>query len=572
MDKNRRDGVDMRRARSPLVVGAVVLAAGWMIAAGSVFVGWRSTIANQAAQRIDLQAELIAQHLRSCSTTKGKPCGLEEVGPAEILANPDCQSRIIPDSLRVLPEGDPPAERYFPKESLRFLVSEKPLAPGHVLQLRRPLSSIIIPRSALLIALAASLTGTLLPFLLLAGLLRRERSRTAHLVEVARAADQGRPIPETPSGVSGEEFSLVASLAADLRRRRILSKWEERRLARLLDSLSEGVLLLDSRLRVLVCNASGARALGVKRAKAAVRGRPIVSLTRNLGFLDDLRRAVSRSSPIGFDVQDQSRVFSTRVWPVPADPERGGWLVTIQDVTAQRRAEHLQSRLVSDASHEFKTPLTSIRGWTETLLEDEEDEFRRNALERVAQGTRHLEEVVRDLLDLGRIAETNMQIRDPVSLESVCTEAISALDGEATRRGVHLTLNSNPTATVAGFRGQLVRAVINLLSNAIRYSPVGSPVTVSILEAKDTWNIEVSDHGPGIAPDSIPHLFERFYRADHGRSRDLGGTGLGLAIVQDTARAHGGHAEVESVLGTGSCFRILLSHSNSESAGSISHH
>ncbi|MEN9308218.1 MAG: hypothetical protein RL173_2150 [Fibrobacterota bacterium] len=544
----------MKARIHPLVAGSVVIAAGWTIAAAAVFWGWRGTISSRAREILDLKATIAAQRIELC----GQRTDLECVLPLPLDSGD--QAMVVPDSSRLLPFGDPPAERFSALDGRWHLISEKRLSNGRILRLSRALDDVSMPRSAWVLAGGASLLGTLLPLALLLGLLRRERRRTEHLVETARAADRGLPLPDAPSGASGEESALVASLGSDLRRRRILSKWEERRLARLLDSLSEGVLLLDGRLRVLVCNASGARALGLRQGKAAVRGRPIVSLTRDLGFLDDLRKSVSRWASSSFDVERDDSVFSTRVWPVPADGDGTGWLVTMQDVTAQRRAERLQSRLVSDASHEFKTPLTSIRGWTETLLEDEEDDFRRKALDRVVQGTRHLEEVVRDLLDLGRIAETNRGHKPLVQLAEVCSEAMAALEGEASRKRVKMESECPVGASLHGFHGQLVRAVINLLSNAVRYSPEGSAVTVSVKPAKGGgWVLEVADNGPGIPPEALPHLFERFYRADHGRSRDLGGTGLGLAIVQETARSHGGHAEVESTPGVGSLFRVVLS-------------
>lgn len=127
---------------------------------------------------------------------------------------------------------------------------------------------------------------------------------------------------------------------------------------------------------------------------------------------------------------------------------------------------------------------------------------------------------------------------------------------------MEIEFHGEPEATVPGFTGQLVRAVINLLANAVRYSPDSGKVQVAV-EAVDegNWAISVADRGPGIPLEAQPHLFERFYRVDHGRSRDLGGTGLGLAIVQETARSHGGHAEVQSAPGQGSRFRIVLSRS-----------
>ncbi|HQF55860.1 MAG TPA: ATP-binding protein [Fibrobacteria bacterium] len=547
----------------PLAAGAMVLAAGWSIAATFVFLGWHDNLVDRAAATLDLETTIAARSLELRELRLGRPCGLESPEIASLASRPGHALEIVPDSLRLLPEGDAPSSFHLAPDGDEHIVSEKTISGSRVLRMRRSLSSISFPRSAWALGLGAAVAGTLLPLALLAGFLRREKRRATYLVEVARAADLGRTLPPPPPGTSGEEASLVASLGSDLRRRRILSRWEERRLARLLDSLSEGVLLLDGRLRVLVCNAPAARALGLRQAKATVRGRPLVSLVRDLVFLDDLRKAVARSDASSFDVQRDDAVFTTRVWPVPADADGAGWLVSLRDVTAQRRAERLQNRLVSDASHEFKTPLTSIRGWTETLLDDEEDEFRRKALDRVIQGTRHLEEVVRDLLDLGRIAETNTRDRPSVRLDDVCSEAISALEAEASKKRLEIEFQGAPEATVPGFRGQLVRAVINLLANAVRYSPDAGKVRVAV-EAVDgsNWAISVADRGLGIPLEAQQHLFERFYRVDHGRSRDLGGTGLGLAIVQETARSHGGHAEVRSAPGQGSRFRIVLSRSS----------
>lgn len=552
----------MKPGIHPLAAGALVLAAGWSIAAAFVFAGWHGNLVDRAAATLEQETTIAARSLELRELRLGRVCGLETPEIASFAAKPGHAAEIVPDSLRLLPDGDAPSSFHFAPDGGEHIVSEKTIPGSRVLRMRRSLASISLPRSAWILGLGATIAGTLLPISLLAGFLRREKRRAAYLVEVARAADLGRTLPPPPPGTSGEEASLVASLGSDLRRRRILSRWEERRLARLLDSLSEGVLLLDGRLRVLVCNAPAARALGLRQAKAAVRGRPLVSLVRDLAFLDDLRKAVARSGASSFDVQRDDAVFSARVWPVPADAEGNGWLVSLRDVTAQRRAERLQNRLVSDASHEFKTPLTSIRGWTETLLDDEEDEFRRKALDRVVQGTRHLEEVVRDLLDLGRIAETTTRERPPVRLDDVCTEAISALEAEASRKRVEIEFQGQPDATVPGFAGQLVRAVINLLANAVRYSPDSGKVRVAVEAVDDgSWAISVADRGPGIPLEAQPHLFERFYRVDHGRSRDLGGTGLGLAIVQETARSHGGHAEVKSAPGRGSRFRIVLSRS-----------
>lgn len=541
----------------PLAVGAAVLALGWTISISTLLAGWRSTLTRSQREILDLRAGFAAQVLWGCAERNRDSCPADSAQWA-LAGSDDLTVRIETRSRRVLPSGSPPEERFVPSRNAQCLVAERDLPGNRVLRLELPTGRSHLPRSAWTLSGISAALGTLLPVSLLLWLLRRERLRTSHLVEVARAVDQGRQPPPPPAGIPGEDAHLVATLGADLRRRRILARWEERRMGRLLDPLSEGVVLLDGQLRVLVCNASAASALEFRIPKAAARGRPLVSLASDLGFLDDLRRAVARTLPATFEMERHGRVHLVRLWPVPADPDGDGWLVSLRDATEQRRAERLQARLVSDASHEFKTPLTSIRGWTETLLEDETDDFRRRALERVVQGTRHLEEVVRDLLDLGRLAEAPDRRMDVVPLADICREAIATLDRQAESKRTRIALDCPESASVPAHRGQLVRAILNLLSNAVRHSPDGDIVTVSVIAVPDEWRIEVRDHGPGIPPDILPHLFERFYRADHGRSRDLGGTGLGLAIVKETAQTHKGRAEVESVPGKGATFRIVL--------------
>ena len=506
--------------------------------------GWKSALSRSQSEILELRAELAA-------SGTGAPSG-------EIAGTGKVDATVLPSSRRLFPPGSPPERRFLPERGEERLVAERELPGDRILRLELPAGAGDLSSTAWTFSVIAAAVGTFLPLVLLLWLLRRERLRTSHLVEVARAAGLGRPAPPPPAGTSGEDVQLVATLGADLRRRRILAHWQERRMGRLLEPLSEGVVLLDGRLRVVVCNVSAATALGFRVPKAAARRRPMVSLVDDLGFLDDLRRGAGQAKPSDFELERSGRTHWIRMWPVPADAEGEGWLLSLQDVTDRRRAERLQNRIVSDASHEFKTPLTSIRGWTETLLEDEEDGFRRQALGRIEQGARHLEEVVRDLLDLGRLAEAPEREREPVDLAEAFREAVATLEGLAGSKRTRILLDCPQEAVVPGHRGRLVRALLNLLSNAVRHSPEGEEVRVAIRRLEAEWIVEVKDHGPGVSPDILPHLFERFYRADHGRSRDMGGTGLGLAIVKETAELHGGRAEVESVPGQGATFRIAL--------------
>jgi len=528
------------RTLAPLLI---LIALGWNLSLWGLLHLWQAESLERGREQLRLQAEFVAQR------ADGSPGSLAGLLPSDIRV------AVCDSSQRLLPPDDSAAFRYAPELAAPSLVVERDLPGGRIVRLTRPIRAGGIPVSAWILSAIAAFAGFLLPAILLAVFVHRERQRTRNLESVAKATSAGHgihfPHPD-------EDAQLVAGLAAELRRRRIRSAWAERRLGRLLDSLAEGVLLLDGRQRIFACNSSACKTLGMGVPKAASRGRPVVSVLGDIEFLDDLRRALAREGTSVFSIEREGAAHEARVWPASVDSDGRGWMISLQDVTDRLRAERMKSRLVSDASHEFKTPLTSIRGWTETLLEDETDEFRRRALERIEQGSQHLENVVRDLLDLGRMGELPARRRDPVDLESICSEAIETLAPQADAKRIRIELECPTPSTAIGHRNQLVRAMINLLSNAVRHSPPRSKVAVAVRRDGSTWRIEVTDQGSGLPPEALEHLFERFYRPDHGRSRDMGGTGLGLAIVKETALAHGGRAEVESPPGKGATFRMIL--------------
>jgi len=464
--------------------------------------------------------------------------------------------------------------RYLLEKATECLLAERSIPGGRVLRVSLPVGRIGTRNPVVWGVAGGSVAlGSLLPLLLLGWLLRTERTRIAHLVDVARAAERGIRPPDAPPRLMGgleETARLARGLGAEVRHLRLRLRLEDRRLQRFVESLAEGVLVLDDQSRVLLCNRVAWSALGFgDRLGEAVprqaRGRSVFNLSTRLEFLEDLRSSLRRESDAEFDLLVGSRTWRIRLSRAPLEMGRWGCMVALFDVTASREAEKLQTRLVSDVSHEFKTPLTSIRGYAETLLDeldpdDGDSGFRKRSLERILAATTHLEDVVRDLLDLGHIRETGGRLRlEELDLRDVIRQATSTLEPQALERRIRLDFDlPDQPALLRGDRGRLVRAVLNLVSNALKYGAAGEPVRIG-LEARDaSWVIAISDRGAGITSEAIAHLFERFYRVDHGRSRDAGGTGLGLAIVRDVARAHGGDATVESEPGAGTVFRILL--------------
>ena len=247
------------------------------------------------------------------------------------------------------------------------------------------------------------------------------------------------------------------------------------------------------------------------------------------------------------------------------DPEGStiGTLMVLHDVTHLRQLERARRDFVANVSHESRTPITSIKGFVETLLAGaiNEPENAKNFLQIIAQQTERLNEIINDLLNLSRIEQdaergqiflTNERVKAPLQ------EAIQVCEAKAQAKNIQVTL-ACPDQLRASINAPLLeQALVNLVDNAIKFSDAGSSIMVEAEQAGSEVIVRVRDQGRGIEKVHLPRLFERFYRVDSGRSRKLGGTGLGLAIVNHIVQAHGGKVTVESTPGQGSVFSLHL--------------
>ena len=234
-------------------------------------------------------------------------------------------------------------------------------------------------------------------------------------------------------------------------------------------------------------------------------------------------------------------------------------LAQIEQAFNERRAsESRLRRFVADASHELKTPLTSVRGYAELFRRGaaERPEDLATAMQRIESESSRMSVLVDDLLLLAQLDQGRPLDREPVDLVPLVTELVE--DSRAIHPQWPVDLVSNGPVTVEGDDARLHQAVGNLISNARFHCPPGTPITVRVRAEDGAAVVEVADRGPGIAPDDAARVFERFFRADPSRTRASGGTGLGLSIVASIAEAHGGRAEVDSTPGEGSTFRIVI--------------
>jgi two-component system phosphate regulon sensor histidine kinase PhoR len=328
-------------------------------------------------------------------------------------------------------------------------------------------------------------------------------------------------------------------------------------------SMVEGLVAVDGEGSVLLINAS-ARAL-LDLDQQPVEGRALVESVRQPDFIDFVREVQGSTGPLGRELVlrgTQLRWLELHGAPLRFGAgEASGAVVVFNDVTRVHRLEQTRKDFVANVSHELKTPVTSIKGFLETLVQGgalEDPVQARRFLGIIARQTDRLTAIIDDLLYLSRLEHEGEGIpRHPVNLAQVVEGCIADFQDAAQVRGVTLAAQADAGPhRIAGDASLLTRAIDNLLDNAIKYSPAKSRVDVALRREANVVLFEVRDQGIGIPEEHLPRITERFYRVDTARSREMGGTGLGLAIVKHVALVHRGTLRVESRLGRGSCFTL----------------
>ncbi len=336
-----------------------------------------------------------------------------------------------------------------------------------------------------------------------------------------------------------------------------------------LRSMLEGVLAVDNDERLLRLNAAAARLLRVEAAQ--VEGRPIQEIVRNVELQRFIARVLASREPQEGEIilrddprGDGERYMQAHGTVLRDEQGRGfGALVVLNDLTRLRRLETVRREFVANVSHELKTPITSIKGFVETLLDGalRDPQDARRFLEIVAKQADRLNAIIEDLLALSSLEQAEKDEKAALArgeLRPVLQSAAQVCEAVARDKGLEIRLDC-PTDLAARMNAPLLeQAVVNLIDNAVKYSDPGGAVEIAAATTGGGVEIRVRDHGCGIAAEHLPRLFERFYRVDRGRSRQQGGTGLGLAIVKHIVLAHGGAIEVASEVGSGSVFTIRL--------------
>jgi two-component system phosphate regulon sensor histidine kinase PhoR len=334
------------------------------------------------------------------------------------------------------------------------------------------------------------------------------------------------------------------------------------RLATVLEGMVEGVLAVDRDKRILLANDACKSLLGIKVQD--VVGRPLLETARNLDLQEAVNGALETQGPCQREIMLPGS--NRRVVHVLAKQLRGsstpGVVVVLHDVTELRRLENMRRDFVANVSHELKTPLASIKAYAETLRLGAVNDAEHNMdfVQRIEEQSDRLHQLIVDLLHLSRV-ESGKEAFDfaSVSIQEVCRLSVHQHAELAESRGLSLALDrSSEDTSIWADREGLATILDNLIDNAIKYTAPGGGITVRWYRDDRYAVLEVEDSGIGIAPEDQGRIFERFYRVDKARSRDLGGTGLGLAIVKHLSQAFGGEVSVSSELGVGSVFRVRL--------------
>ncbi|HHV74087.1 MAG TPA: cell wall metabolism sensor histidine kinase WalK [Thermoanaerobacterium sp.] len=336
------------------------------------------------------------------------------------------------------------------------------------------------------------------------------------------------------------------------------------KLEAILRSLVNGVVAFDENERILLINDSARTMLGIKDNYAV--GKHILDVVRNSKFHDVLEKIIKDKgyNIDNFEIDTFNKHLKIYSSPIvhQVTHKKLGFVVIINDITEIRKLEKIRSDFVANVSHELRTPLTSIRGFIETLKEGAIDnvERRDRFLEIIEFEAERLTRLINDILTLSEIENLKEGfVKEDIAIDEEINEIFYIMEKTAEDKNIKLIKDLNcKDVVIKTSKDRLRQMIINLIDNGIKYTPEGGYVKVTTADMGNNIVIEVEDSGIGISKENIPRLFERFYRVDKGRSRKLGGTGLGLAIVKHIVESMKGSITVESEVGKGTKFTIVL--------------
>jgi two-component system phosphate regulon sensor histidine kinase PhoR len=377
-----------------------------------------------------------------------------------------------------------------------------------------------------------------------------------------RTISSSRLISDTGEFVSLEK--ALKSMAAELSSRIEAARAQGRRLEAILNGMSEAVFAMDEKLVLHMVNRQARIIFGIDGDPDA-GSLSLLEATRSTELEEAAKAILAGNRPEEREIQWHTAAVQRRfrVFASPlAQPEGRGVVMVLGDITRLHKLEQVRKDFAANVSHELRTPIQVIKGFAETLLDsplnDEKQLY--HVIKIIEKNALAMEKLTNDLLSLvsledERGSRPDMQETDP---EQILQEAFDSVRLQAEEKKILIRISSPPGLRARLCPALIVQALVNLLDNAVKYSPPASEVSLDAEEKEGELVISVKDQGIGIPAEHLDRIFERFYRVDRSRTQDPGGTGLGLAIVRHIALLHQGAVEVESHAGEGSLFRLRL--------------
>lgn len=450
-------------------------------------------------------------------------------------------------------------------EPMMYVARRHDTGPVRYVRLALPLDAVAAEIRWLAGVVWTTVGVTLLLALILSFVIARRIS--APLVELASAANsiaQGDYGKRVLVGSTDEVGALAASfneMSVACANQMAQMQHDRQQLLAIFRSMVEGVVVIDAEQSIQFLNEAASQLLDVPID--AAQGRKIWHLFRNRQLGEAVDKVLASEEPLRCELEwqgEERKVFAVHGTRLPGDPVRGAVLV-FHDITNVRKLERVRQDFVANVSHELKTPLAAIKATVETLLDGalQDPEHNVRFLERVRENADRLHRLVHDLLTLGRIesGQETMEIR-PIPLSVLVSGCVARQADRARAKGLQLTqIEPAGEVSVAADEDALAEILDNLVDNAIKYTPAGTITLRWFAEGSDAV-LHVCDTGVGIPEKDLPRVFERFYRVDKARSRELGGTGLGLSIVKHLVQKLGGNVTAVSQIEQGSTFMVRL--------------
>lgn len=411
----------------------------------------------------------------------------------------------------------------------------------------------------------ASGIGLLVALILNFGVAHGLAGPVSEMITAAQRMARGNfdyKIHRIPQGELGTLAHALNSLSNQLKNKISEIAAEKAKNDAILKGMADGIMAVDSSGKIFLVNHTLRDWLTFE--EMAVGRMPVEVIRSNQlqeVFSAVLRTGISQKFelPIAYP---KDRTLEVNIVPLLFDGGGNGAIAVFHDVTGIKRLDQVRRDFVANVSHELKNPLTAIKGYAETLIEEGLGDSQTASIfiHRIHENAERMADLIQDVLALARLEALGTKtVREPVSLRDLIKNCLSVISAQAQSKQIIFQIEmSENDIRIEGDFEKLSQAVINLIDNAVKYSPEGSKITIHAAENEKEVHLYIKDQGKGIPKADLERIFERFYRVDKGRARDAGGTGLGLSIVKHAVMAHGGQVWAESELDQGSTFHITL--------------